>query len=93
MESDSDARYLKKISIGIEVLIEIPVINKILSGNVLDFVNDQISHNPDGIEVIITGNYSGNVKKIIKNDELISENELRKKIEKHEKKTFELKGK
>ena len=92
MESDTDARYLKNISIGIEVKIEIPGINKILSGEVLDFVNDQISHNPNGIEVIITGNYSGNVKKIIKNDELISENQLRIKIKNHEQKTFELKS-
>ena len=92
MESESNARYLKNIFIGMEVIIEIPKIHQTLSGKVLDFVDDQVTHNANGIEVIIDGNYSGNVKKIIKNDELISENELRLKIKNHEKKNFELKS-
>ena len=91
MDAETSAQRLENISIGMSVMIQIKRIEKIMNGIVTDIL-DKESFNSKGIEVEIDNYYFGHVKKIIKNDELISEIELREKIQKHETSTFEMKA-
>ena len=91
MEAESAAKMLENISEGIEVKIERRRTGKIFEGKIIEILDDE-PYNEDGIEVKIEGNYSGNVKEILREDEIISVQELREKIANHEAKDFEMKS-
>ena len=91
MEAESAAKMLDNISKGIEVKIERKRTGKIFEGKIIEILDDE-PFNEEGIAVKIEGNFSGNVKEILKNDEIISVQELRQKIENHEAKDFEMKS-
>ena len=91
MDAETPAQRLDNISLGMSVMIQIKRIEKIMNGTITNIL-DKESFNSKGIEVEIDNYYFGHVKKIIKNDELISERDLREKIQKHETKTFEMKS-
>ncbi len=91
MDTDSPAKLLENIGVGLRVKIERKRIRKIMEGHIIEILDDG-PFNENGIEVKITGNYSGNVKQIIKEGELISVSEILEKIQKHESKHFELKS-
>jgi len=91
MEAESAAKMLDNISEGIEVKIERKRTGKIFEGKIIEILDDE-PFNEEGIAVKIEGNFSGNVKEILKNDEIISVQELRQKIENHEAKDFEMKS-
>jgi predicted HTH transcriptional regulator len=91
MDAETSAQRLGNISIGMSVMIQIKRLEKIMNGTITDIL-DKESFNLKGIEVEIDNYYFGHVKKIIQNGELISEMELREKIQKHETSTFEMKS-
>ncbi len=91
MYADSSAQRLENISVGMLVTIQIKRLEKTMNGIITD-IFDKEPFNSDGIEVEIDNFHFGHVKKIIKNDEFITENQLREKIKNHEQKTFELKS-
>ena len=91
MDAESSAKMLENISVGLQVMIERKRTGKILEGVIIEILDDG-SYNEVGIEVKIDGNYLGNVKKILSNDNCISVQELREKIQNHEMKDFEMKS-
>ena len=91
METESAAKMLDNISEGIGVKIERKRTGKIYEGRIVEILDDE-PYNEEGIAVKIEGNFSGNVKEILKEDEIISVQELREKIENHEAKDFEMKS-
>jgi len=91
MDAESSAQRLENISKGLSVIIQRKRIQKTMTGIITDILDNQ-KFNPYGIEVEIDGYYLGHVKKIITSDEVISEQELREKIQKHETETFEMKS-
>jgi uncharacterized protein YwbE len=91
VHAESSAQRLENISKGLSVTIQRKRIKKVMTGIITDILENQ-AFNPDGIEVEIDGYYLGHVKKIIINEEVISEQELREKIQKHETDTFEMKS-
>ena len=91
MTPESSAQLLENIAIGMEVTIRRKRTENIMDGVVTDIL-DNVSYNENGIEVEIDEYYFGYVQKILTSDDVISEQELRKKIEKHETDTFEMKA-
>ena len=92
MEAESPAKDLKKIQIGMKVLIQKKRLETTREG-IVTWINDTEQFNENGIEVDIDDYFPGNVKKIIKSDEeIISKEELIEKIQKHENSTFEMKA-
>ncbi len=91
METESAAKMFDNISEGIGVKIERKRTGKIYEGRIVEILDDE-PYNEEGIAVKIEGNFSGNVKEILKEDEIISVQELREKIENHEAKDFEMKS-
>jgi hypothetical protein len=91
MEAESGAQLLENIAIGMEVTIQRKRTENTMNGIVTDML-DNDAYNQNGIEVEIDGYYFGYVKKILTSEDIISEQELRKKIEKHETDTFEMKA-
>jgi predicted HTH transcriptional regulator/uncharacterized protein YwbE len=91
MDTESSAKMLENFTLGLEVMIERKRTGTILEGSVIEIL-DRLPYNEKGIEVKINGNYLGNVKKILSDDDGISIQELHKKIQKHELKNFEMKS-
>jgi len=91
MDAESSSKMLENITVGLEVMIERKRTGKILEGSIIEIL-DVEPYNENGIEVKIEGNYSGNVKKILRDDNRISVQELREKIQNHEMKHFEMKS-
>ena len=91
MNPDSSAQLLENIEIGMEVKIQRKRTEITMDGIVTEIIGDR-SYDENGIEVEIDGYYFGYVQKILTNDDVISEQALRKKIEKHESSTFEMKA-
>jgi len=91
MDAESSAQRLENISVGMSVMIQRKRIEKMQNGIVTEILDNQM-FNPNGIEVEIDGYYFGHTKKIITNDDIISEQELREKIQKHETDKFEMKS-
>jgi len=92
VNTETSAQMLENISEGLKVIIERKRTGKIIESNVIEIIDDSTIFNENGIEVKVTGNYRGNVKKIIQNENTISSQELIKKIQNHEQKDFELKS-
>ena len=92
METEAAAKILENFSLGLEVVIARKRTQKIRQGQIIEIVDETKKFNENGIEVKIIGNYHGNVKKIIKNENSISSDELLQKINNHEQKDFELKS-
>lgn len=91
MDTASSSKNLENISIGMQVKIQRKRTTKILEGRITEILDDSL-FNDKGIEVEIDDCYVGNIKKIIEFDTEISQEELLKKIEKHESKSFEMKA-
>lgn len=91
MDAESSVKLLENVTVGLRAKIERKRTGKILEGSIIEILDEQ-PFNKDGIEVKISGNYSGNVKQILKKSDLVSASEILEKIQKHEKKDFELKS-
>jgi len=92
MDAEPTVKILENISEGLKVIIERKRTGKIREGNIVEIIDETKKFNEIGIEVKITGNYYGNVKKIIQNKNTLSAQELIQKIQNHEQKDFELKS-
>ena len=68
MEAESPAKDLKKIQIGMKVLIQKKRLETTREG-IVTWINDTEQFNENGIEVDIDDYFPGNVKKIIKSDQ------------------------
>jgi uncharacterized protein YwbE len=91
MDAEPLAKMLEFIKKGNQVRIERKRTRKVLEGTIIEII-DKIPYNENGIEVRITGNYIGNVKKILTKENKMTLEELLKKIDGHEQKFFELKS-
>jgi hypothetical protein len=92
MDTEPSAKILDNIFEGSKVIIERKRTGKTREGIVIEIIDETKKFNENGIEVNITGNYYGHVKKIILNNNTLSAQELIQKIQNHEQKDFELKS-
>jgi len=92
MDAEPTAKVLENISEGLKVIIERKRTGKIREGIIIEIIDEITEFNENGIEAKITGNYQGNIKKIIENKNTLSAQELIQKIQNHEQKDFELKS-
>lgn len=90
MEAESAAKMRENIEVGMRVLIQKKRIESTREG-VVTWIEENQTYNENGIEVEVDDYFPGNVKKIVE-EEIISVQELREKIEIHEKKDFEMKS-
>ena len=90
MEAESAAKMRENIEVGMRVLIQKKRIEATREG-VVTWIEENQTYNENGIEVEVDDYFPGNVKKIVE-EEIISVQELREKIEIHEKKDFEMKS-
>ena len=80
MDAEPLAKMLEFIKKGNQVRIERKRTRKVLEGTIIEII-DKIPYNENGIEVRITGNYIGNVKKILTKENKMTLEELLKKID------------